>query len=103
MKSLAEKLKSNPPVKRYRIGEVARFSGLSRQTVHNYTIMGLITECQWTPGGHRLYHESVFTRLAYIDELKRTKTLRQICTIMRHWEKGPNSLSSDPASASESA
>ena len=78
MISLADKLKKSPPVKRYRIGEVAEYSGLSRQTVHNYTIMGLISESNWTNGGHRLYLESVFEQLAHIDNLKRSKTLREI-------------------------
>ena len=78
MPSLAERLQIGPPVKRYRIGEVTRFSGLSRQTVHNYTIMGLITEDEWTEGGHRLYDESVFETLAQIEELKRTMSLREI-------------------------
>lgn len=82
LESLSERLKNNPPVKQYRIGEVSRFSGLSRQTVHNYTIMGLITESQWSDGGHRLYPESVFNRLARIDELKQTKSLREIRQIM---------------------
>ena len=78
MTSLAEKLQTNPPVKRYRIGEVTRFSGLSRQTVHNYTIMGLITEGEWTEGGHRLYDESVFQTLVRIEKLKKTLSLREI-------------------------
>ena len=67
-----------PPRKLYRIGEVTQHTGLSRQTVHNYTTMGLICESEWTAGGHRLYDESVFERLAIIEELKRTRTLRQI-------------------------
>jgi DNA-binding transcriptional MerR regulator len=66
------------PVKLYRIGELVRYTGLSRQTIHNYTIMGLIREAQWTQGGHRLYDESVFERLSKIIELKKTKTLYQI-------------------------
>ena len=65
-------------MKHYRIGEVARYSGLSRQTVHNYTIMGLIQESDWTEGGHRVYGESVFEALARIDDLKQTCTLREI-------------------------
>lgn len=76
--ALAEKLRVAPPVKHYRIGEVARYSGLSRQTVHNYTIMGLIREAEWTAGGHRLYDESVFVELARIEELKQQMTLRDI-------------------------
>jgi len=71
-------LLKRPPRKLYRIGEITQYTGLSRQTVHNYTTMGLICESQWTPGGHRLYDESVFERLALIEDLKRTRTLRQI-------------------------
>ena len=82
MNSLAERLRSNPPVKQYRIGEVVRFSGFSRQTVHNYTIMGLISEQERTDGGHRLYSESVFDTLARIEGLKQTKTLREIRMIL---------------------
>ena len=63
------------PAKLYRIGELVRYTPFSRQTIHNYTIMGLIREAQWTEGGHRLYDESVFHRLSKIIELKRTKTL----------------------------
>jgi DNA-binding transcriptional MerR regulator len=78
MNGLAHKLKVTPPLKQYRIGEVARFSGLSRQTVHNYTVMGLISEEQWTEGGHRLYDESVFAKLARIEDMKQIQTLREI-------------------------
>jgi len=74
--------KFRPPQKLYRIGEVTRYTGLSRQTVHNYTTMGLICESEWTDGGHRLYDESVFEKLAVIEELKRTRTLRQIAGIL---------------------
>lgn len=66
------------PVKLYRVGELVRYTGLSRQTIHNYTMMGLIWEAQWTQGGHRLYDESVFEKLSKIIELKKTKTLYQI-------------------------
>ena len=66
------------PAKLYRIGELVRHTPLSRQTIHNYTIMGLIREVQWTEGGHRLYDESVFERLFRIIELKKTKTLWEI-------------------------
>lgn len=67
------------PPKLYRIGEIVEYTGLSRQTVHNYTIMGLITEARRSAGGHRLYDESVFVRLDTIEELKRRrKTMREI-------------------------
>lgn len=58
------------PPKLYRIGEVVAYSGMSRQTIHNYTTMGLLTESKWTQGGHRLYDESVFERLDRIAELR---------------------------------
>jgi hypothetical protein len=67
------------PPKLYRIGEVVGYSGLSRQTIHNYTIMGLLHETQWTDGGHRLYDESVFGRLDKIADLKASeKTMQEI-------------------------
>ena len=66
------------PVKLYRIGELVNYTPFSRQTIHNYTIMGLIREVKWTEGGHRLYDESVFERLSEIIRLRKTKTLSQI-------------------------
>ena len=91
-KSLSSSSSLKPPRKLYRIGEVIQHTGLSRQTVHNYTTMGLICESEWTPGGHRLYDESVFEQLAVIGQLKRTRTLRQIAGILA----GGSSLSIDP-------
>lgn len=70
------------PIKLYRIGELVNFTPFSRQTLHNYTTMGLINESQWSQGGHRLYDESVFSRLSKIIELKKTKTLYEIKQIL---------------------
>ena len=70
------------PIKLYRIGELVRYTPFSRQTIHNYTIMGLIQEVQWTDGGHRLYDETVFRRLSKIFELKKTRTLSEIKQIL---------------------
>jgi DNA-binding transcriptional MerR regulator len=78
------------PDKLYRIGELVRYTPLSRQTIHNYTTMGLIREAQWTEGGHRLYDESVFQRLARIIELKKTKTLWEVRKILRQEEDAHN-------------
>ncbi len=67
------------PPKLYRIGEVVEYSGMSRQTVHNYTTMGLLPETRWTSGGHRLYDESDFERLDLIAELKtQNKSMQDI-------------------------
>jgi len=70
------------PAKLYRIGELVTYTPFSRQTIHNYTIMGLIREAKWTDGGHRLYDESVFGRLSKILQLKKTKTLVEIREIL---------------------
>ena len=82
------------PAKLYRIGELVHYSPFSRQTIHNYTIMGLIREAQWTEGGHRLYDESVFERLAKIMELKKTKTLLEIKRIL-NLEDSANIITTD--------
>lgn len=74
------------PAKRYRIGELVRHSPFSRQTIHNYTIMGLIREVEWTEGGHRLYDESVFEQLSRIVELRKTKSLTEIRHLLRDEE-----------------
>jgi len=70
------------PAKLYRIGELVTYTPFSRQTIHNYTIMGLIRETKWTEGGHRLYDESVFERLSEIIRLRKTKTLSEIREIL---------------------
>ena len=73
------------PPKLYRIGELVDYCGVSRQTIHNYTTMGLLRETRWTRGGHRLYDESVFHRLDAIAELKdRRKSLEEI---REHFER----------------
>jgi len=66
------------PQKLFKIGEVMRHTGLSRQTLHNYTVMGLISESERTESGHRLYGEEVFERLSRVAELKGRMTLLQI-------------------------
>ena len=65
--------------KLFKIGEVMEYSGLSRQTVHNYTLAGLIQEARRTASGHRLYEESVSDRLEEIKTLQtKNYTLMQI-------------------------
>jgi len=86
MRSHTDNQQIQIPAKLYRIGELVRCSPFSRQTIHNYTIMGLISEVQWTEGGHRLYDESVFERLSRILELKKTKTLLEIRRILEQEE-----------------
>ena len=88
------------PRKLFKIGEVMEHSGFSRQTLHNYTLLGLITTARRTPSGHRLYEESVFDALERITELKKEHTLEQIKGIFEAERaalgKGPHSSSGDP-------
>ena len=77
------------PPKLYRIGEVVRHSGFSRQTIHNYTTMGLISEEERTDGGHRMYGQDVFRRLALIRSLKDSKTLMEIRDLFQDEETHP--------------
>ena len=62
---------------------MVRHTPFSRQAIHNYTVMGLIKETEWTAGGHRLYDETVFEKLQRIDELKKNNTLDQIREILK--------------------
>ncbi|MCA8913369.1 MAG: MerR family DNA-binding transcriptional regulator [Planctomycetes bacterium] len=66
------------PPKRYKVGEIMRHTGLSRQTIHNYTMLGLISPVERTEAGHRLYDESVFDRIRRIELLKIHRTLNEI-------------------------
>jgi len=71
--------------KLFKIGEVMEYSGLSRQTVHNYTMANLISEARRTPSGHRLYDESVFDRLEKIKVLQsKNYTLSQIKKLLEN-------------------
>jgi len=87
--------KALPPPKRYRIGELARHTGLTRQTLHNYTRWGLIAEAEWTPGGHRLYDETVFERLAAVLRLRRTHTVEQMLSVFDTDETAEKQRSAD--------
>ena len=81
------------PAKLYRIGELVRYTPFSRQTIHNYTIMGLISEAEWTDGGHRLYDESVFERLSRIIQLRKTRSLSEIRRILSKEQTSAERLS----------
>ena len=72
------------PKKLFKIGEVMRYSKLSRQTIHNYTMLGLITEEERTEAGHRLYGEEVFAQIEHIKQLQVSKTLKEIKEILKN-------------------
>ena len=71
------------------MSEIVDYTGVSRQTIHNYTTMGLITERRRTPGGHRLYDESVFETLDLIEEMKRqNRSLKEVRTHLAKLDRG---------------
>lgn len=74
------------PEKLYKIGEIVEHTDYSRQTIHNYTILGLITEAKRTAtGDHRLYGEDVFEKLEKIKKYKdEGKTLQEIKDILKN-------------------
>ena len=60
-------------------GQLARKSGLSRQTVHHYTVLGLIVPVERTEGGFRLYDDSALRRIRLVRGLLSTGyTLRDL-------------------------
>lgn len=69
---------THAPRKLYRVSEIAQHLGLTRQTLHNYATIGLITEEARTPGGQRLFDESIFPRLNLIRQMKHTHRLHEI-------------------------
>lgn len=89
-----------PPRKLYRVSEIADHLGVTRQTIHNYATIGLIVEEERTPGGQRLYDESVFATLARIHRLKGTHRLTQIRRLLER--RPPAETAAAPASAPES-
>ena len=71
------------PRKLWKVGDLVRFSGLTRQTIHNYCLLGLIEEAERTESGHRLYDDKVFRRLDRIERLKaKGKRLREIAALL---------------------
>ena len=84
------------PVKKlFKIGEVAEYSGLSRQTINYYTALGILSAVSRTKAGHRLYDESIFDRIDRLNELKATKTLQEIGEILRN-EAGQAGQAEEP-------
>lgn len=73
------------PEKLYKIGDILEYTDYSRQTIHNYTMLGLITEVKRTiKGDHRLYGEDVFETLEKIKKYKNEgKTLHEIKEILQ--------------------
>lgn len=55
--------------KLYSVGEVVRQSGISRQVLHNYTVLGLLKVASRTPTNRRYYDDTVFRRIALVRKM----------------------------------
>ena len=74
-----------------RIGEVARRSGLSRDTIRFYERNGLISSAEGPEqtNSYREYHDEIFERLTMIDEAQRAGfTISELRMFLRQIE-GP--------------
>ncbi|WP_027857501.1 heavy metal-responsive transcriptional regulator [Marinobacterium jannaschii] len=54
----------------FKIGEIARQSGLSVEAIRYYERRGLISPAQRLPSGYRLYNDSTLQRLHFIQRCK---------------------------------
>jgi DNA-binding transcriptional MerR regulator len=63
----------------FHLADVVRLTKISRHTVQYYLLLGLVTETQRTPGGHRLFDNAAVRRIKLIQQLNRSGyTLQEI-------------------------
>ncbi len=67
----------------YKVNELTKLTGLSRQQIHLYTQMGLIKESYRNASGHRFYSKDVVDRIFLIEMLKRHRTLGEIKKLLK--------------------
>jgi len=58
-----------PGKKLLKAGDVARRTGLTRQSLHQYVLLGLLEPAGTTKGGQRLFDESALDRVKLIHDL----------------------------------
>jgi len=69
--SAPDESEKTPPAKKlHKAGELSRRTGLTRQALHQYVLMGLIKPAEITKGGQRLFSEG---------EERRIKLIRDLC------------------------
>ncbi len=79
-----------PPPRFYRVSDLIKATGLSRQTIHNYTMFGLIHPVQRTEGGHRIYDEEAFKRLQRVMMLRLHRPMTEVReAIIEEFGPGP--------------
>ncbi len=76
-----------PPEKElYSVGEVVKRSGISRQVLHNYTVIGLIKPAERTATGRRYYDESALRRIELIRRMLKSGYTLQALRELFPWE-----------------
>jgi len=77
-----------PPDKAlYSVGEVVKLAGISRQVLHNYTVLGLLKPAERTPTNRRYYDDSALRRIGLIRrQLKSGYTLQSLRELFP-WEE----------------
>ncbi|MFN7182468.1 MAG: MerR family transcriptional regulator [Planctomycetota bacterium] len=68
----------------YKVNELSKLTGLSRQQIHLYTQMGLIKESYRSQAGHRFYSKDTVDRIFLIEMLKRHRTLSEIKELLKN-------------------
>ncbi|HEY3323811.1 MAG TPA: MerR family transcriptional regulator [Planctomycetota bacterium] len=51
-----------------KVGELARLTGLTRQSLHQYVLLGLLTPIETTKGGQRLFDRGAIRRVKLIQD-----------------------------------
>lgn len=76
-----------------KVGDVARLTGKTIRTLHYYEELGLLSPCQRTDGGFRLYGPDVLDRVELIGQLKDLGfSLDQAAEIFKNWKAAPQDL-----------
>jgi DNA-binding transcriptional MerR regulator len=68
-KSPALSASPSPGRKLWKAGELARRTGLTRQALHQYVLLGLLAPVDTTQGGQRLFDEEAAERVKLIRNL----------------------------------
>jgi len=79
-----------------KIGDLAKRTGKSVRALHLYEELGLLSPAARSHGGFRLYDETAFTRIRWIELLQSSGfTLHQIQGLLRAWQStryGPDAM-----------
>lgn len=79
---------------RYKIGEVAKLSGVGIETLRFYEKSGLLERPSRTASGYRMYDDSILDRLAFIKKAQVLGfSLDEIRELIVHKRKGENPCS----------